>query len=106
MTDQSNETALNPLTALIHSPSLDAWKDFASSLEAAVNVQLPTGTTPYDCVNVLLLNWEGDDAATKQETEKLHDVFAEEFGYICQRYDIPLAKSQLGRVILISILFS
>ena len=64
---------------------------FANDLDSALKNSFPPMAQPYpySSVHVLLIRWTADDLNTQHEIDRLHNVFAQQYGFQVEQWQIP-----------------
>ena len=62
---------------------------FAKDLDQALKNSFPCTATLYTAVHVLLLRWLDDDLEVQTEISKLQSVFANDFFFQVEQWQIP-----------------
>lgn len=92
----SIQTSLNPLSAAIFGPSLEDWREFESTLQDAINAQVPTGEKPYGLVNVLMICFKADDMGCLAELTGFREFLETKFGWSCTTWLVEEGIITLG----------
>lgn len=75
---------------------MEDWKDFESTLQAAIEAQLPTGTMPYSQVNVLMICFEEDDMGSHEELTKFRKCLEDDFHWSCETWLVEKNMKKIG----------
>lgn len=75
---------------------MEDWKDFESTLQAAIEAQLPTGTMPYSQVNVLMICFKEDDMGSYEELTKFRKFLEDDFHWSCETLVVEKNMKKIG----------